>query len=81
MAIAMIMATPIPITYISVGGKATAGCAVGVGAAGHPGMYLLHKVAGGRHGDPVLMTPALQIHFPQLIDWVENNNPAPPSVT
>ena len=33
MAIAMIIATPVPRMYISVGGKATVGCAVGVGAA------------------------------------------------
>jgi hypothetical protein len=32
-AIAMMMATPMPRTYISVGGKASEGCAVGVGAA------------------------------------------------
>ena len=32
-AIAMMMATPMPRTYMSVGGKVTAGCAVGVGAA------------------------------------------------
>ena len=33
MAIAMIMATPVPRMYISVGGKANVGCGDGVGAA------------------------------------------------
>ena len=52
-----------------------------VTVAGHSDMYRLYKVDGGKHGDPALMTPAMQIHFPQLVAWVENGNPAPPSVT
>jgi pimeloyl-ACP methyl ester carboxylesterase len=49
--------------------------------AGYSGLYRLYGVPGGEHID-YSMAMGMQIYlgFTWLVDWVENGNPAPPSM-
>ncbi len=48
-------------------------------AAGHCDIYRFYGVLNGKHYDAPLKNE-LFARFPQLVDWVENGNPAPDSV-
>ena len=49
-----------------------------VTAAGNSDLYRLYKVDGKGHGD--ISNSVIGLRFGQLVNWVENGNPAPASI-